>query len=68
MTDKPDKPTSDGDKPDIDTEMLWTEVDDRNLKAGLEGGCSVAEVARLLSRSTDEVEQRMRDMGLSVAT
>jgi len=56
------------DKADPDTEQLWTEVDDRVLKVGLEGGRSIREIATSLRRSVEEVEKRMRDMGLSVAT
>jgi hypothetical protein len=55
-------------KADPDTERLWTEVDDRVLKVGLEGGRSIREVATSLRRSVEEIEKRMRDMGLSVAT
>jgi hypothetical protein len=56
------------DKTDPDTERLWTEVDDRVLKVGLEAGQSIREVAASLSRSIDEVEKRVREMGLSVAS
>jgi hypothetical protein len=49
-------------------ERLWTEVDDRVLKVGLEGGRSIREVAASLRRSVAEVEKRMRDTGLSVAS
>jgi hypothetical protein len=55
-------------KADPDTERLWTELDDRVLKVGLEGGRSIREVAASLRRSVAEVEKRMRDMGLSVAS
>jgi hypothetical protein len=55
-------------KADADSEQLWTEVDDRVLKVGLEGGRSIREIATALQRSVEEVEKRMRDMGLSVAT
>jgi hypothetical protein len=50
------------------TERLWTEVDDRVLKVELEAGASIREVAALLSRSVEEIEKRMREMGLSVAS
>jgi hypothetical protein len=53
---------------DHDAERLWTEVDDRVLKVELEGGRSIRQVAALLSRSVEEVERRMRAMGLTVAS
>jgi hypothetical protein len=53
---------------DPDTGRLWTEVDDRVLKVELESGASIREVATLLSRSVEEVERRMRAMGLTVAS
>ena len=53
---------------DHDTGRLWTEVDDRVLKVELEAGASIREVAALLSRSVEEIEKRMREMGLTVAS
>jgi len=44
----------------------WTEIDDRELRVELDQGRSVGETADLLCRTRAEVQQRMRELGLSV--
>jgi hypothetical protein len=44
----------------------WTEIDDRELRAELQQGRSLREIADLLCRTRAEVEQRIRELGLSV--
>jgi hypothetical protein len=54
--------------PAANTGKLWTELDDRDLRNGLEAGYSITDVAAALHRSIEEIETRMREMGLSVAS
>jgi hypothetical protein len=54
--------------PPQNTGKLWTELDDRDLRNGLEAGYSIADVATALRRTIEEVETRIREMGLSVAS
>jgi len=54
--------------PPPNTGKLWTELEDRDLRNGLEAGYSIVDVAAVLRRSIEEVETRMREMGLSVAS
>jgi len=54
--------------PPPNTGKLWTELDDRDLRNGLEAGYSIMHVAAVLRRTVEEVETRMREMGLSVAS
>jgi hypothetical protein len=54
------KPTNPG--------KAWSEMDDFDLKNELERGRSIRETADFLCRTTEEVESRMREIGLSVAS
>ena len=62
------KPSNDNDPPTLNTEKPWSETDLFDLQNGLERGNSIEQVANFLCRSTREVEDKMRELGLSVAT
>ena len=55
-------------RPNLNTGEPWSETDDRDLRAELQAGQSIEEAARFLCRTIDEVEKRMRELGLSVAS
>src|SRR5215467_10301972 len=47
-------------EPPPNTGKLWSELEDRDLRNGLEAGYSIVDVAAVLRRSIEEVETRMR--------
>ena len=53
-------------QPNTNTGKPWSEIDLFDLQNGLERGGSIEEIADFLCRTTQEVEEKMRE--LSVAT
>lgn len=51
----------------LNTGQLWSEVDERDLRWSLAHGRTVEETANFLCRDVDEVEAKMREVGLKVA-
>jgi hypothetical protein len=54
-------------KPNLNTGQPWSEIDTRDLRAALDNGDSIREAAEFLCRTVEEVEAKMRELGLPVA-
>ena len=55
-------------KPNLNTGQPWSEIDIRDLRAEVDHGSSIREAADFLCRTAGEVEAKIQELGLRVAS
>jgi hypothetical protein len=48
----------------LNSGLPWSEIDDRDLRRRFEHSQPIAEIAVFLCRDVDEIEERLRELGL----